>query len=460
MRVHGLFARRIAQLALMLAGCADQPQTTDIGQDLAVRSRVTLDLVRPGELQTGSVCGGGTGGIRCFAHVHADAAGLVVPAVTPQGFTPADLQAAYRIPTTISGTPVIGIVDAYGYANLEADLAVYRAQFHLPPCTTDNGCLHIVNQRGENAPLPPQAPSGDDWTIETALDLDMASAACPRCKLLVVEADDDVGNGLYVAQDTAVSLGAAVISNSWGGPEKPGTVLDANETYFAHDDTVAIFVSAGDAGYNDGGEGPDYPGTSAHVIAVGGTTLARDPSPRGWSEVAWGDGGSACSLSIAKPAYQAGSPCAYKATTDIAAVGDPQTGVAVYHADNGGWTVVGGTSAAAPLVAGMWAATGNGRHTSGEYIQANKAKLHDVTSGSNGTCGTALCNAAAGWDGPTGYGTPDASAFVQAVATDGNPDDHDLEGGCSTTRGRGGLWLVSLALVRGCKRRGTASRRA
>ncbi|HEY0251875.1 MAG TPA: S53 family peptidase [Kofleriaceae bacterium] len=432
---------------------------------MAVRSRVTLDYREADQLQTGAVCGGGN--VRCFAHVLATEDGFVSPAAPTTGFTPTDLQSAYKIPTAIGGTPLVAIIDAYGYANLESDLAMYRSTFGLPPCTTNNGCLHIVNQEGNNSPLPAQAPSSDDWTIETALDVDMASAACPKCKILVVQADDDTGTGLYVAQNTAASLGAAVISNSWGGPERAGLSLDANEAYFAHDDTVAIFVSAGDAGFNDAGEGPDYPGTSAHVIAVGGTHLSRDTSTRGWSETAWEDGGSACSLSIAKPAYQSGSGCSFKATTDIAAVGDPQTGVAVYHAGNGGWTVVGGTSAAAPLVAAMWAATGNGRHTSGEYIKQNTAKLWDVTSGSNGACGSILCTAGIGWDGPTGYGTPNAAQWVTAAVTgDGgetetsDDDDANVIGGCSASGSGSGLLLVSLVLVRGCKRRGTASRRA
>ncbi|MFT3699217.1 MAG: S53 family peptidase [Kofleriaceae bacterium] len=425
-----------------------------------MRSKVTLDAVQPGMLQTGAVCGGASG-IRCFAHVVVAEDGTVASATQPMGFAPADLQSAYKIPKTVTGTPTIGIIDAYGYANLESDLAMYRSQFGLPECTTNNGCLHIVNQDGQNAPLPPEAPEADDWTIETALDVDMASAACPKCKILVVEADDDTGTGLYVAQNTAASLGASVISNSWGGPEKAGTSLDGNEAYFSHDDTVAIFVSAGDAGFNDAGEGPDYPGTSAHVIAVGGTTLAKATNARGWTEAAWSDGGSACSLSIEKPAYQAGSPCSMKASTDIAAVGDPQTGVAVYHAANGGWTVIGGTSAAAPLVAGIWAGTGNGRHTSGEYIKDNKNRLYDVTTGSNGTCGTALCTAGVGWDGPTGYGTPNASAFAGEVSTDGgDDDDKDVIGGCSAAHADGGLLLISLALARGYTRRRTAARRA
>lgn len=241
----------------------------------------------------------------------------------------------------------------------------------------------------------------------------MVSAACPSCKILVVQADDP-GDTLLTAQATAKSLGATVISDSWGGPEQAGSPATAAESYFAQSG-VTIFVASGDNGYNDSGQGPDYPGTSANVISVGGTKLVKDASARGWTETAWTSGGSACSLSIPKPTYQDASPCAYKATVDIAAVGDPATGLAVYNAANGGWISVGGTSAAAPLVAAIFAATGNGTAGTGAFVKSNVGKLYDVMSGVNGTCPTGqglLCKAQAGWDGPTGYGTPNASLLV------------------------------------------------
>ena len=158
------------------------------------------------------------------------------------------------------------------------DLAKYRSQYGLPPCTKANGCLKIVNQNGQASPLPGNAPPGDDWTVEAALDLDMASAACPNCKLLLVEANDDQSDGLFIAQNAAAQLGATVISNSWGGPED--RVRSSYETYFNHSG-VGIFVAAGDAGYNDGGQGPDYPSTSAYVTGVGGTSLVKASNTRG-----------------------------------------------------------------------------------------------------------------------------------------------------------------------------------
>ncbi len=419
-------------------------------------AQLTMDPVADGAIPTGSVCNN-PDGKRCFAHVQAVAddtqpgtvVGHVQAATEPAGLTPQDLQSAYNIPIAIGGHPTVALIDAYGYTALESDLTTNRQQFGLPECTTANGCLTIVNQDGETSPLPGPPPASDDWTLETSLDVDMASAACPSCYLLVVQANDDTGDGLELAQATAASLGAAVISNSWGGPEMAGVSLAAAEPAF--DQPVAVFVAAGDDGYNDGGQGPDYPGTSSHTIAVGGTHLVRDTtSTRGWTETAWSSGGSACSLSIAKPAYQTGTSCNFKATTDIAAVGDPQTGMASYDSKNGGWGVVGGTSAATPIIAGIFAATGNGDQTSGSFVMQNADKLYDVTSGSNGSCGNILCTAGKGWDGPTGYGTPNAKLF------DNNPASPDgdqpltnygmVSGGCAAGGSGSGLAMIGLIL--------------
>ena len=393
--------------ALVLASCANPfgPEATRESDD--DRGAEELGAI-PNHPNT-QVCNGGL--YHCYALMRTDVA-YIQPAATPSGFGPSDLASAYKLNTSLGAGMTIAVVDAYNYPNAESDLAKYRAQYGLPACTQANGCLKIINQNGATSPLPANAPSGDDWTVEAALDLDLASAACPSCKILVVQADDDQGNGLDIAQNAAATLGAAVISNSWGGPEQAGQSLAAQEAYFNHPN-IAVFVSAGDNGYNDAGQGPDYPATSSYTIAVGGTHLVKDASARGWTETAWTSGGSACSLSITKPAYQTNSGCTFKATTDIAAVGDPQTGVAVYNSRNGGWTVVGGTSASSPLVAAIFAATGNSKQTSGSFVKDNAAKLYDVTSGTNGTCTNAiLCTAGVGWDGPTGYGTPNASLLV------------------------------------------------
>jgi subtilase family serine protease len=416
----------------------------------------------PGDEPTGSVCS--TGPNRCFAHVRTHETGEIRPFAAPNGYGATDLVAAYAIPT-ITTKPVIAIVDAYGYAAIESDLAMYRSQYGLPACTTASGCLTVINQNGQATPLPADPPTTDDWTVETALDVDMASAACPTCKIVVVQATDNTGDGLYVAQMAAAAAGATVISNSWGGPET-GPVT-ASEMYFNHAG-IGVYVAAGDAGYNDGGQGPDYPGTSQYTIAVGGTHLVRDGSARGFTETAWSKGGSACSLSVPKPAYQTTSPCQFKATADVASVGDPATGVAVYNAKNGGWISVGGTSAAAPFVASLMAATGHGSETSGAFFAQNVAKLNDVMTGTNVTCtaqGNILCTAGAGWDGPTGYGTPNASKLMPSTGNgsgsgsgsgNGNPqgggDPPEIDGSCSAG-GAGAGFVVCLAIVIGIRRR-------
>ena len=326
----------------------------------------------------------------------------------PSGFGPADLASAYKLPSVPATNALIAIVDAYGYKNAESDLAAYRKQYGLPACTVASGCLKIVNQNGKTSPLPPNPPADDDWTVETALDLDLASAACPNCKLLLVQAQDDQSDGLYTANNAAVLAGATVISNSWGSPES-GSML-AYEAYFNHPG-VTIFVAAGDDGYDDGGQGADYPSTSAYVVAVGGTSLVKDTSSRGWSETAWTSGGSSCSTSIGKPSWQtAATECSGRAASDVSAVGDPNTGLAVYNHANGGWIVVGGTSASSPFVAGVYALTGHG--AVGPAFAYQTHAWFDVTSGSNGGCGTPLCTAGIGWDGPTGLGTPNGAVLM------------------------------------------------
>jgi len=355
-----------------------------------------------------AVCRGGR--MQCLSHVQVAPDGRIRADLVPNGFGPADLQSAYAIDPSAQKAATIAIVDAYGYANLESDLAQYRAQFGLPLCTRANGCLAIVNQQGQAAPLPPDPPPGDDWTIETALDVDMASAACPRCKILVVQGDDDMGDGLLVGNDAAAALHATTISNSWSMVEVAGSPVTVFEPHFTHPG-IAIFASSGDSGFDRGGAGPEYPATSAHVIGVGGTSLFRAAGARGWAETAWNLGGSACSLSIPKPAFQTTSPCAFRASSDVSAVGDPMTGVAVFNANAGGWLILGGTSAASPIVATIFGAAGLGDATPADVAQRTSA-LFDVTSGSNGPCGNVLCNAGAGWDGPTGYGTPNAAALA------------------------------------------------
>ncbi len=203
------------------------------------------------------------------------------------------------------------------------------------------------------------------------------------------------------------------ISNSWGGGSSSSDAsLDAQ--FFNHTQNVNVFVSSGDSG-NTGTTG-DFPSTSAHVIAVGGTHLVTSTAARGWTETAWSGAGSTCSARIAEPSFQVGtvptSACTRRAASDISAVADPNTGVAVFNANDGGFIVVGGTSASSPFLAGVFARYGiSGAAHNASFVYANKGAFFDVTSGSDGRCTSALCRSAAGWDGPTGLGTPNGAVL-------------------------------------------------
>jgi N-acetylneuraminic acid mutarotase len=347
---------------------------------------------------------GGAPYARCFANGRADAHGRLVQQddqPLPGSLGPDDIQQAYSLPSGGAGRTV-AIVDAFGYQSAESDLAVFRAHYGLPPCTTDNGCFTKVDQRG-GTHYPADEPS---WSIETALDLDAVSSACPECHILLVQADDNSSPNLGQAVDTAAALGAVAISNSYGVPgEIP---FESHYDHYYDHPGIAVTASSGDVGNLQ-----NYPATSPNVIAVGGTTLERDSaSPRGWTETAWADGGSGCSRYENAPDFQQGldTGCSgHRATADVAADADAASGLAVYNTlGQDGWAQWGGTSLASPLVAAMYALAGPavpGTYPA-SYLYRKGASLNDVTEGSNGYCGSIECTAGPGWDGPTGVGTP------------------------------------------------------
>jgi hypothetical protein len=315
---------------------------------------------------------------------------------------PADIQAAYALPAGGGSGQTVAIIDAYGASTVESDLATFRSQYGLPACTTANGCFRKVDQRGGTS-YP-----GDDagWALETALDVDAVSAACPACNILLVEGDTADVNDLGAAVQMALALGAKFVSNSYGVPGE-GPSLPADHDY-QHKGAV-IVASTGDTGNE-----VSWPASDPYVVAVGGTTLVKDTStPRGWTETAWADGGSGCSAYEPKPDYQqpVATRCANRAIADIAADADPQTGLAVYDTlGQSGWLRVGGTSLSSPLLAAMFAMAGtpnpDAYPVAGLYDPSVPQHLFDVTSGSDGSCGNVLCTAGPGWDGPTGLGTP------------------------------------------------------
>ncbi|HEY5003871.1 MAG TPA: S53 family peptidase [Ktedonobacteraceae bacterium] len=318
----------------------------------------------------------------------------------PAGLTPKDLQHAYNLPSKSAGKgQIIAIVDSYNDPNAEKDLAVYRATFGLPLCTTANGCFKKVDQDGGKK--YPQTDAG--WASEISLDLDMVSAIAPNSHILLVEANTASLSNLGRSVNTAVRMGATEVSNSYGGPEAASDVTSM-ASYYNHPG-VAITASSGDSGY-----GVQIPAAYNTVIAVGGTTLSSTNNARGWTESAWGGSGSGCSSYVSKPTWQPQSLCNHRAVADVSAVADPDTGVAVYdsyQSYDGDWAVYGGTSASAPIIAGVYALAGNAAHVNGSYLYSHSANLNDVTDGNNGTCQPIyLCTSGKGYDGPTGLGTP------------------------------------------------------
>jgi subtilase family serine protease len=346
--------------------------------------KVCSDAVAPGEA-------------RCHAQVQVDDVTRKAFAfATPAGYGPGDLKAAYATPTATT-TPTVAIVDAYDDPRAEADLGTYRSTFGLPACTTRNGCFRKINQSGGT-----RSPKGNTgWAEEISLDLDMVSAICPNCHILLVEANSNSFNDLAAAVDYAATRisGVVAISNSYGGGEWNGE--QSFQSHYSHPGK-AITASTGDSGY-----GVEFPAAAASVTAVGGTSLTKSGST--FTETAWSGAGSGCSVYIAKPTWQKDATCTNRTVADVSAIADPNTGVAVYDSyGTGGWLVFGGTSVASPIIASVYALAGNTASlTGGSYPYGHTSSLNDVTSGSNGSCGgTYLCTSGTGYDGPTGLGTP------------------------------------------------------
>jgi hypothetical protein len=357
---------------------------------------------------------------------------MAAAATTPSGYTPANLESAYDIPTTLGSGGTVAIIDAYDDPSVASDLATYRSQYGLPACTTANGCFEKVSETGSTTALP-TADSG--WASEIALDTEMVSAACPLCHILLVEASSADDADLGAAEDYAASRpGVRAITNSYGGSESSTDASESN-TYYNHPG-IAITASAGDEGY-----GAEFPASSPNVIAVGGTSLSKAGSARGWTESVWDTSnsegtGSGCSAYETKPAWQTDTGCSHRTVADVSAVADPATGVAVYDSyGSGGWTVFGGTSVSSPLIAAMYAEADNPAPSAAyAYAAGNATGLNDVTTGQNkSSCSTYLCKAGVGYDGPTGMGTPNG-----VLALGGTGAVLGVGGGSGGSGGSGG----------------------
>jgi len=304
----------------------------------------------------------------------------LTPASLLPGLHPADLQAAYALPIQRAGT-LIAVVDAYDSPTAQVDLAVYRAAFGLPPCTSATGCFKKVNQSGTTGTFP---SLNTQWDEEIALDLDMVSAACPQCRILLVEANSASLADLATGVDRAVSLGAKVVSNSYYANEWSGE--ESMDVHYHHPG-VAITASSGDSSL------PSYPAASQYVTAVGGTSLTESSNAlvKTWTETMWQYDGHGCSAYVARPSWQTANACATRrSVVDMAVVADPKTGVSMFDSLAGGWLVAGGTSVGAALIAGAYGVSGN--FAGPAYSYAHPEAFHDI--------------APAGFDLVTGLGSP------------------------------------------------------
>jgi hypothetical protein len=357
----------------------------------------------------------------------------------PGYLTPQRLHDAYALPleTDASHVQTVAVVDAFDDPTAEADLGVYDEQFGLAPCTTANGCFRKVNQAGNASPLPHKQ---GEWAGEISIDVQMVRAVCQSCRILLVEASSEEFSDLGAAVNAAVAAGATEVSNSYGGPEDH-SYLSLASTDFDHPGTV-LAASSGDCGYLNKvcpGEGvaANFPADAPHVLSVGGTSLSEQKEV--WGSTVWDEGGSGCSKVFSAAPWQS-ALAAFAATgcgsgrsvADVAAIGDPETGVDVYDSTpegNGnptGWGVWGGTSVASPILAAEWGLAGGGRGVAYPVATlyphlGDAAALYDVTSGKNGSCsGSTECQAAVGFDGPTGVGSPVGLEAFSIAATPQN----------------------------------------
>jgi subtilase family serine protease len=408
-RLQRLFLLLLSGGALLLASRV--PATQAQGNPATLPSVVP---VCPGPAQPGTAL--------CHSLRRTDINGIKPNVTAPSGYGPSQLRSAYNLTTSSTGT--VAIVDAFDDPNAESDLQVYRSTLlpaGTPACTTASGCFTKVNQSGGTK--YPRSNIG--WAEEISLDLDMVSAICPTCHILLVEASSNSFANLAAAVNYAAGVpGVVAISNSYGASEFSSEATPTYDGPYNHPG-IAVTASSGDGGY-----GVEFPAASQYVTAVGGTTLntalVTTSNTRGWAETVWSGAGSGCSAYITKPSWQTDPGCTNRTVADVAADADPNTGVAVYDSfHESGWLEFGGTSVASPIIASVYALAGNAVAATtptpattttpayggyGAYSYGQTSSLNDVTSGSNGSCGGSyLCTGGTGYDGPTGLGTPNGT---------------------------------------------------
>ncbi|HEY2474871.1 MAG TPA: S8 family serine peptidase [Candidatus Cybelea sp.] len=314
------------------------------------------------------------------------------------GWTAPELQARYNLPSDKKGAgQVVAIVDAFDNPNVLSDINFYRKQFNLGTAK-----IKKYNQEGQQKNYPQGSPH---WGVEIDLDVEMVSASCPKCSIILVEANSNSGNDLYASEVEAAKLGAKIISNSWGGGggSPSGGSFDQKG--------ILYLASAGDYGY-----GPQDPADYSTVVAVGGTVLSG--SGKNYNEIVWPDSGGGCSV-VMKPSWQKDPKCKNRLENDLSAVA---VSVAEYDTySQNGWIAPSGTSISSPLVAGMYGLAENStKQDAAERLWGLskpdvKKDFHYVKFGELGGCpknylNTYICKAGTKqfgtYSGGSGWGTP------------------------------------------------------
>jgi kumamolisin len=321
--------------------------------------------------------------------------------------TPASLACVYSLvsqqpgcnPNAVTTNPsggshAVAIVDAYHYPTAMSDLGVFSAQFGLPAPTS--ATFQVVYASGL------QPPVNSDWNVEEALDIEWAHAMAPHAKIYLVEAASnslsDLLTAVSVANQLVTAAGGGEVSMSWGGSEFSSET--SSDSYFTQPGVV-YFAAAGDS------PGVIWPSTSPNVVSAGGTSFSRNPTTGSFQEeVTWQSGGGGPSVYEARPSYQNGiaSIQTHRGTPDVAANADPFSGVWVY--DSPYWYMVGGTSVAAPVWAGIVNSANHSPYSAGQELSTLYAD-HGTTAITMGTCGPYQGYLAGGsWNFCTGLGSP------------------------------------------------------
>jgi subtilase family serine protease len=340
----------------------------------------------------------------------------------PTGLSPAQARHFYgfdRIANQGTGQ-TIAIVDAYDDPNIESDLGMFSNRFNLPSCTSSNGCFTKIAASGRK----PRVDAG--WALEISLDVEWAHAIAPAANILLVEASTSRFTDLIHAVDVAVASGATIVSMSFGGSE-----FSSQTMYDNHFNVEGVTFTASSG---DSGSGVEYPAASPYVVGVGGTAIQFDTSGSYLGETAWSGSGGGQSTVAVEPSYQllfGIDSNGNRGIPDVAYDADPSTGFSVFdsvrYRGQAGWFKIGGTSAGAPqwgaifaIVNSMRASIGKSAITGAQYAlysaSAYSTNFNDITSGSNGSCGT-VCKAGSGYDFVTGLGTPKIPDLVNTLVT-------------------------------------------